>query len=144
MLPATVLKTSFCVVIVYCLLLNAYYVSTLNANCVTASGSDWYWHAWMEWWSADVRCSASRQRAAEHSVVDRVWWRHWPGVDRVTQLCAWWQPTADYAVWRTYPVWSERQLCLWNTRSQLCFAGHHLSYGNDLPQVFTAALAFTV
>ena len=69
------------------------------------------------------------------SVLDCLWRRHWPRVDRVSQFRPGRQPSPDHALGRENPVWPQRQLPVWDTRSELCLPGHHLQNGHDLLEV---------
>ena len=68
-------------------------------------------------------------------VVDSVWRRYWSRMDWVIELRSWRQPIAYNALWWENPVWSECELSVWDARPELCLSSHHLTDGNDLPQV---------
>ena len=67
--------------------------------------------------------------------MDRVWRGYWSRMDWVTELRSRRQPIAHNALWWENPVWSECELPVWDARPELCLSSHHLTYGNDLPQV---------
>ena len=107
----------------------------------TASGTNWHGHSRVVRRCVNERCSTSCSWTNRYPVVDCLRWRYWSWVDRISQLGTWWQQIADHALWGEDSVWSQCQLPVWVTRSELCFSCYHFSHGNDLFKVSNSCFA---